>query len=59
MNNWNYQNLRKLVDQSRLLTREEIALMYGVTIRTMSGLLDKTAPRVLKRVEASNARAPQ
>ena len=44
MNNWNIPNIRKAVEQSKVLTLDEMALIYGITKKQMTYLLNKKFP---------------
>lgn len=56
MNNWNIPNIRKAVEQSKVLTLDEMALIYGITKKQMTYLLEKDFPRKLRNFEQRAAR---
>ena len=51
MNNWNIPNIRKAVEQSKTLTVDEMALIYGITKKQMTYLLKKKFPHKLRYFE--------
>lgn len=51
MNNWNIPNIRKAVEQSKVLTLDEMALIYGITKKQMTYLLNKKFPLKLGAYE--------
>ncbi len=50
MNNWNVINLRRLWEQSKTLSRKELAMMYGVTEKQMWYILKYKAKKAAARV---------